>query len=219
MEFLFTFIHYIVLGISLAAPIGPMNLEVIKRGLTNGFFQAWFVGLGGLTGDCIILLTIYFGFHSFIQLISVQVLMYIIGIVMLGSLGISSIKSAFSKDPYLFMLEEKKKQGKNAYLTGFIISVANPLSLFFWFGVFGTSLKELMDAYSLLGSLLCSFGIIIGLFLWNINLAFTSHFSKKLMSENFMRCITFLAGICLAGFAVSFVYHLYRLLKKSFLLL
>jgi threonine/homoserine/homoserine lactone efflux protein len=212
LEILLTFTHYVVLGLSLAAPIGPMNLEVIKRGITSGFLQAWYVGLGGLSGDIIILIGIFFGLHQVIELTFVQILMYVIGIFMLGYLGISSIKLAFSKGAHMYSQEELTKQGNNAYLTGFLIAVANPLSLFFWFGVFGTSLKVLMEANSTTISLVCSFGIIIGLFLWNLNLCFTSHFSKKVMSERLMRGITLLAGICLFGYAVNFVYHLFLLL-------
>jgi threonine/homoserine/homoserine lactone efflux protein len=212
LEILLTFTHYVVLGLSLAAPIGPMNLEVIKRGITSGFLQAWYVGLGGLSGDIIILIGIFFGLHQVIELIYVQIVMYVMGVFILGYLEISSIKLAFSKIPHLYRQEEINKHGNNAYLTGFLIAIANPLSLFFWFGVFGTSLKVLMEVNSTIISLVCSFGIIFGLFLWNLNLCFTSHFSKKIMSERFMRGITLLAGIFLFGYAVNFIYHLFRLL-------
>jgi threonine/homoserine/homoserine lactone efflux protein len=212
LEILLTFTHYVVLGLSLAAPIGPMNLEVIKRGITSGFLQAWYVGLGGLSGDIMILIGIFFGLHQVIELTYVQIVMYVIGIFMLGYLGISSMKIAFSKVPHLDRSEGLTSQGKNAYLTGFLIAIANPLSLLFWFGVFGTSLKVLMEVNSTIISLVCSFGIIVGLFLWNLNLCFTSHFSKKIMSERFMRGITLLAGIFLFGYAVNFVYHLFLLL-------
>lgn len=35
-------------GVALAAPIGPINLEIIRRGLSGGFARGWLVGLGAV---------------------------------------------------------------------------------------------------------------------------------------------------------------------------
>ena len=40
-----------LLGWSVAWPPGPINAEMIRRGLTRGFWSAWAVGLGACTGD------------------------------------------------------------------------------------------------------------------------------------------------------------------------
>ena len=55
----------IVLGISLAAPIGPANIAVIRRGLKYGFLPAFLVGLGVVFADMTYLLLIYFGLANF----------------------------------------------------------------------------------------------------------------------------------------------------------
>lgn len=212
VEFVLTFIHYIVLGLSLAAPIGPMNVEVIKRGLTEGFYSSWLVGLGGLTGDVILLLSIYFGLSEIMANPFVKIAMYVVGIFMLWYLGISSVKSAFARDFTLYG-DEIKTGSKNAYLSGLVIALANPIALIFWFGVFGTSLQVLTSSHSMIFSLLCSFAIIIGLFLWNLNLIFTVHFSKELMNEKVMRGMTFFAGACLLSFGVHFVIELAKLIS------
>ncbi len=47
-------IQQIVLGISLAAPVGPINIEMLKRGIERGFWHAWVVGIGGMTADVFI---------------------------------------------------------------------------------------------------------------------------------------------------------------------
>ncbi|MFC0270851.1 LysE family translocator [Metabacillus herbersteinensis] len=211
MEFVLTFIHYIVLGLSLAAPIGPMNVEVIKRGLSEGFYSSWLVGLGGLTGDVIVLLSIFFGLSEVMANPFIKIAMYIVGIIMLCYLGITSVKSAFSRD-FILYDDQIKTKSKNAYLAGFVIALANPIGLIFWFGVFGTSLQVLTSSHSMIFSILCSFAIIIGLFLWNLNLVFTVHFSKKIMNEKVMRGMTFFAGVCLMSFGAHFVMELAKLL-------
>lgn len=60
-------IRNIILGISLAAPIGPVNIEVIRRGLNFGFFPAFLLSIGAASADTTYLLLIYFGLSSFIK--------------------------------------------------------------------------------------------------------------------------------------------------------
>jgi threonine/homoserine/homoserine lactone efflux protein len=36
-------LQYLVLGITLAISIGPVNLELIKQGMTKGFIPSWLV--------------------------------------------------------------------------------------------------------------------------------------------------------------------------------
>jgi threonine/homoserine/homoserine lactone efflux protein len=213
MEYLLTIIQYIVLGLSLAAPIGPMNMEVLKRGFTEGFMSSWLVGIGGLTGDVIILISIFLGFRDVMQNTWIQYLMYIIGAGMLCYLGITSIYVAFKKRLSRSNLNQGKS--RNAFLSGFTISMANPISLVFWFGVYGTSLQLLISKHSLLFSIICSFSIIVGLFLWNLNLVLTVYFSKRLLNEKVMRGITFIAGITLICFGVQFLVRLMRLIQLN----
>jgi threonine/homoserine/homoserine lactone efflux protein len=210
MENFLSIIHYIILGLSLAAPIGPMNIEVLKRGFTEGFISSWLVGLGGLAGDVIILISIFWGFRDLIHYIWIQYLMYMIGTVMLSYLGITSITAAFNRkqSPTDF----NRGISRNAFFTGFTISIANPISLIFWFGVYGTSLQVLISTHSLLFSIICSFSIIVGLFLWNINLVLTVYFSKRILNDKVMRGITLIAGVTLVCFSMQFLIQLVKLI-------
>jgi threonine/homoserine/homoserine lactone efflux protein len=196
-------IHYMVLGLSLAAPIGPMNIEVLNRGFKEGFLSSWLVGLGGLTGDLIILIFIFFGLQDFMQNIIIQSLMYIIGVLLLSYLGLTSIYNALKKS--FKQPDNARSRTRNAYFSGFLISIANPISLIFWFGIYGTSLKILTSTQSISYSILCSFAILAGLFLWNLNLVLTVFFSKRIMNEKIMRVITFIAGMSLLYFSVRFI--------------
>lgn len=210
MELLITMIHFMILGFSLAAPIGPMNIEVLKRGLTEGVRSSWMVGVGGLTGDILLLMGIFLGLHQFLDNQVIQLLMYVSGIAILGYLGISSIHAALFKP---FEHPAANSAGmKSSYLTGLTISLANPLSLLFWFGIYGASLQGLTANYSLAASLICSFAIIFGLFLWNLQLVLAVHFSKKWLKDSVLRGITFCAGIMLLGFSGQFFMQLSDLL-------
>lgn len=209
-----TFVQFIVLGLSLAAPVGPMNIEVMRRGLSQGLLASWLVGLGGITGDSLLLLSIYFGFAQFMELFIVKLLMYAIGVVMLGYLGWESLRSSLARDHSFLTAapDDDKTSTRGAFMAGFILALANPINLVFWFGVYGTSLQSLTSNHSMWFSLVCSFAIILGLFLWNLNVVFTVHFSRQLMRPWLVRSITFAAGASLMGFSVHFMILLFRLL-------
>ena len=72
-------IQQIVLGISLVAPVGPINIEMLKRGIERGFWHAWVVGIGGMTADVLFMLLIYFGLSSVFMYTYVQAFMYCTG--------------------------------------------------------------------------------------------------------------------------------------------
>lgn len=59
-------ISYVLLGISLSAPVGPVNVAQIKAGLSNGFWNAWFVGIGAMCADLVFMLLIYFGAAAYL---------------------------------------------------------------------------------------------------------------------------------------------------------
>ena len=54
----------ILLGISLAAPIGPSGVAVIQNGLRRGFRRAFLTGLGVTLADATYLLVVFFGISS-----------------------------------------------------------------------------------------------------------------------------------------------------------
>lgn len=97
MEWFLIAIKQIILGISLMTPVGPINIEMIKRGLTKGFWASWLVGLGGMTADILFMLLILIGLTPFVQMQAVTVALYATGFVMLTFIGFQSMKQAVSR--------------------------------------------------------------------------------------------------------------------------
>jgi threonine/homoserine/homoserine lactone efflux protein len=50
-----------LLGWSVAWPPGPVNAEIVRRGLARGFWAAYGMALGGCTGDAVWALIVMFG--------------------------------------------------------------------------------------------------------------------------------------------------------------
>ena len=55
-------VSYIILGFTLAAPIGPVNSARLDKGIKNGFWHAWVVGTGSMVADGFFMLLVYLGY-------------------------------------------------------------------------------------------------------------------------------------------------------------
>ncbi|WP_416826662.1 LysE family transporter [Ectobacillus polymachus] len=202
---LLVIIQQVVLGISLAAPVGPINIEMVKRGIMKGFWHAWMVGLGGMTADLLFMLLIYFGFSSLFMRTNVQLCMYCIGFFFLLHLGFTSIKQGIFQNEMEY-IKDKIGGIRQSYTTGFMLALSNPLNLVFWFGVYGSSLSTLLTSVSKTEAMLYSLCILVGIVLWNVNIAFTVHLGRTVIKPKMLGYITAIAGVILVGYSIHFAY-------------
>ncbi|WP_404442789.1 LysE family translocator [Sutcliffiella horikoshii] len=200
MDLIWTVLHFVVLGISLAAPVGPINLEMIKRGISSGFYASWLVGLGGMTADILFLLIILIGMAPYLQVEWVEICMYGIGGTLLLYLGISTIYGSFTKRK---ILEIGQPTQRNSYVVGFSIAAFNPINFVFWFGIFGSSIHSLSESWIL--ALVGCLSLLLGIFLWNLNIAFTVHFARAFIKERILKIVNIGAGIFLTVSAFPFL--------------
>lgn len=89
----YTLVQNILLGLTLAAPIGPVNLEIIKRGLNSGFKQAFLTGAGAMCADTTYLILIFFGLTSFLNFAFMKIFLGIAGSIILIYLDVMSAKT------------------------------------------------------------------------------------------------------------------------------
>lgn len=203
-------IQQIVLGISLAAPVGPINIEMLKRGIERGFWHAWIVGIGGMTADILFMLLIYFGLSSVFMYTYVQAFMYCAGFFLLFYLGFQSVKQGISHSNMEYKQEEIGGL-KQSFMAGFLIAISNPLNLVFWFGIYGSTLSSLLTKVTKQEAFLYSLCIIVGIILWNLNIAFSVHFGRTLLKKKALGYITAGAGIILVGYSIHFAYKALQL--------
>lgn len=73
------FLTNVLLGLSIALPVGTVTIEMTKQGLKNGFLHGWVVGLGGMTVDLLLIVLLYSGLASFLSAPFIQLIMWLIG--------------------------------------------------------------------------------------------------------------------------------------------
>lgn len=197
-------IQNIILGLSLAAPVGPVNVEVIKRGLKHGFLPAFLVSLGAAAADTTYLLLIYFGLSNFINIPVVKLGIWVLGAIVLLNLGYLSVKEYFDK---IDLQKPNTKVSRNSFIAGYLIAISNPMTIVWWLGVFGaiigSSIQDVSKSVAFLGSMT----IMLGVLLWFFSLSLLLHFGKRFINEETMKYVSAIAGIVLIGFGLYFGYN------------
>ncbi|MGE3320421.1 MAG: LysE family transporter [Candidatus Berkiella sp.] len=193
----------IVLGVTLAAPIGPVSLEMIKRGLRNGFLGAFIVRLGGAVGNTLCLVTAYFGLALFTDSGPTLALCSLAGSFVLIYLG---LKSFLDKRSHLLSLKMDIPRYSlgNGLLTGFILSIANPIAVIFWLSIFAATLNH--GHQSNLVGLMENFAIVGGVILWGGFLSGLLELGKRFFNQKLIQIITMAAGVMLIYFGLKYGY-------------
>lgn len=81
---------YFFLGVSLATPIGPVKATLLNTGIKNGFFHAWFFGLGAIVTDILYMVMVYFGIGHFIEIPFIKTLLWSFGFSYLCTQGLKT---------------------------------------------------------------------------------------------------------------------------------
>jgi threonine/homoserine/homoserine lactone efflux protein len=200
---MFDLLASILLGISLAAPVGPVSIEVIKRGLKHGFFPAFILSLGAAAADTTYLLIIYFGLSNFISIPIVKTMIWFFGAIVLLYLGFASVKEYFHKSDS----PKEKKLQTNSFVAGYLLTLSNPMTFVWWLGVFGSVLGLSLNNPVLSMALLNSFSIIFGVIIWFFALSTLAAHGKRYVTSKTLQYISLIAGIVLIIFGIYFGYN------------
>lgn len=201
------FLGYIFLGLSLGAPIGPVNAAVMDKGIKSGFFQAWLLGLGAMTADIVYMITVYLGVGMFLQTPIMQSFLWFFGFFVLMYTGIETILSSGK----IVLETTAGGSGFKSFVSGFLMSISNPLTILFWLGIYGSVLAKTAASHGTGELILYSCGIIVGLILWDFVMAAISSSFRKLLTHRLLTIISILSGLSLIGFALFFGYQALKL--------
>ncbi|MGR3765716.1 LysE family transporter [Rossellomorea sp. NS-SX7] len=196
------FFSYIALGLSLSAPMGPINALQLDKGIRFGFWHAWLVGVGGMAADAVFMLLIYFGLAQFADTPIVQLFLWLFGFFVLVYTGIESVVKAGAPAKQ-HQHRGRETKGK-AFRTGFLMAISNPLSILFWLGIYGSILAETSSKYQGGQILIYSMGIFLGITLWDFAMASVAAGTRRWFNQNIIRWISIISGIVLIGFGIYF---------------
>ena len=187
-----------VLGFSIAAPVGPIAILLIRRTLSQGLFVGAVSGLGAASADAFYGAIVGFGLASLHNaLIKMQFFLSILGGAFLVFLG---IKTLFAK-PTSQASEPTGGQGvAGAFLSTFLLTLSNPMTLLAFAAVItALGLKTGVD-YPTAVSFVT--GVFIGSAAWYLALTALVSQARTRMNEATFRIINQISGIIILGFGI-----------------
>ncbi|MFC4779053.1 LysE family transporter [Paenibacillus sp. GCM10023252] len=194
-------LSYILLGLSLAAPIGPINAAQMDRGIRGGFWNSWLLGLGSMLADVLFILIVYFGTVHFLDHPVMNTFLWVFGCFVLIYTGIDGLKGAAAIDTDRQASSEPLSR---SFGTGFLISLLNPLTIMFWLGIYGSVLAKTAKTYETPQLIMYTLAILLGIGLWDLMMAITSSYSRRLLRPATLTLISRLSGLSLIGFGLYF---------------
>jgi threonine/homoserine/homoserine lactone efflux protein len=188
----------VVIGFSIAAPVGPIGVLCIRRTLAEGHASGLISGLGAATADAIYGCIAGFGLtliSSF--LISQQVWLRLVGGSFLCFLGFRT----FLSKPAEQAASTKGKGLVGSYVSTFFLTITNPVTIlsfaaiFAGLGIGGASVSHVSAALLVLG-------VFIGSALWWFILSGVANVFRAEFSRDKLKWINRVSGIIIATFGV-----------------
>jgi threonine/homoserine/homoserine lactone efflux protein len=188
----------VVIGFSIAAPVGPIGVLCIRRTLAQGRLCGVVTGLGAATADAVYGCIAGFGLTAVSNLlVSQQTWLRLVGGLFLCCLG---GKTFFDKPV------EKPASSSGGALTGayastFVLTLTNPMTILSFAAVFaGLGLGGGATDYA--GAAWLVLGVFLGSALWWLLLSGgVGLFREKLTNEH-LRWVNRISGIVIAGFGL-----------------
>lgn len=193
---------YFILGISLAAPVGPVNAAQLNTGIKNGFFHALIFGIGALTADVLYMAAVYFGVGQFLTSDYMKTLLWAFGAFVLIYTGIEALVSM--KNIEIMSKKGKRVRLRKSALTGFFMSLLNPLTILFWLGIYGSVLADASGKVSDTMLLVFSGAMIAGILMWDFSMSLLSSGARKFLSVGLLKWITAITSIAMIVFGLYF---------------
>ena len=200
-----------LMGLAAAAPMGPVNMLAIRRGVIGGWRHTLACGIGSVAGDLILFSLVLLGGHYLFSDLSnprLQMVLAAIGVIVLLPLGIYFLVRAV-REPLRAYASARQRWDENTVPAHLVAEVAegaaltlfNPLTIVYWVGV--TS-NWLPFAHSVLGYSAPGWGILmatVGLMTWFTVLIVVVSFIPHRVGPIFFRLVNAILGLILLGFA------------------
>lgn len=190
----------ILLGVTFAAPVGPVTAEAIRRGLLGGFAPAFKVKMGAAIGDTIFILVTYFCIAALLRYVTFCHLLALFGSALLLYVGYKNIRKSFVKQADAYDSQENLSNGM---WIGLAIALTSPFALAWWLSVFSAVLTEGGGATTFEG-FKENLYIVVGIVAWDIAFCTLLAGGKRLVNDSMIKVITGLAGLSLCIFGIKF---------------
>jgi len=193
-----TLLSGLIIGFSIAAPVGPIGVLCIRRTLAEGRLHGLVSGLGAATADAVYGCIAAFGL-AFISdlLVQQQVWLRVVGGAFLCFLGVRTILAKPSEKP-----PNGKKLGlASAYGSTFLLTLTNPVTILSFAAVFASlGLGNTAGDYG--SAALLVFSVFVGSASWWLILSGAVSLFRTRVTPKVLLWINRFSGAIILGFGI-----------------
>lgn len=186
-----------LIGLSIAAPVGPIGLLCIQRTLAHGARVGFASGFGAATADACYGAVGAFGMSALIQaFVALATPLALAGALFIGWMGVQTWRAGPAGRAA--GLDDEIRPGR-AFASVFALTLTNPMTILSFIAVFAAIGGAAEPAFG--DALVMVSGVFAGSALWWVMLALVVASARHKLGPGQMRVINRLAGGCLLGFA------------------
>lgn len=196
----------LVLGFSIAAPVGPIGVLCIRRTLDKGFRSGVASGLGAASADAIYGTIAAAGLTLVADFLAQQEMwLGLLGGAFLLYLG---LKTFFSKSKAeTAEVEDSLNNGLGKdYFSTFLLTLSNPMTIFSFIAIFSGFSAHSGTVYQFSAFLLV-LGVFCGSALWWLTLSTLVNVLRQKLDQRIIFYINKAAAVLIIAFAVYLIYQ------------
>jgi threonine/homoserine/homoserine lactone efflux protein len=194
----------LALGWSVAWPPGPINAEMIRRGLSRGFWPAYAVGLGASSADFLWALLITLGAGVVVGLPGVRTVMLATSSVLLLMLSWMFLRGAGRswrawRTGQPLPARRALDSTRGGYFLGVGMAFSSPWNVAFWIAVVGNT--QSAGGLSLRRSLVVAVCVVLGACAWGLVLCIAVRMGARFATPLWEAVTQGATGVLMLGFA------------------
>lgn len=188
----------IVVGFSIAAPVGPIGLICIRRTLAEGRTYGFLSGLGAATADVVYGSVGAFGVTVISNaLVDQQALLRLAGGIFLCYLGIKT----FAAGPAAGPESGRKGMLAGAFVSTFLLTLTNPMTILSFAAVFaGLGLGGSYENYY--SAAILVIGVFVGSSMWWFILSGGVGAARRILNPASLLIVNRISGAIITGFGI-----------------
>ncbi|QNK68255.1 LysE/ArgO family amino acid transporter [Variovorax sp. PAMC26660] len=192
------FLKALVIGLSIAAPVGPIGLLCIQRTLAHGRTIGFMSGLGAALADACYGAIGALGVSAVIaSMVAARVPLALGGAAFLAWMGVQLLRAPVATQA---RSAQDATTPLKAMLSVFLLTLANPMTILSFIAVFATVATGHVGGASAATAMVL--GVFLGSALWWLGLSTMVSMVRHKLSARAMQSINRLSGVILVGFAV-----------------
>lgn len=196
------FLQGLVIGFSIAAPVGPIGILCIRRTLAEGRLTGFLSGAGAATADAFYGAVAAFGLAALSDiLLQQQTALKLVGGLFLLYLG---VRAFFSKPAAAAVKAAANPAGlAAAYFSTFLLTITNPLTILSFLAIFAGFGAVSENSAGSLRSVTIVVGVFTGSLLWWFVLSMLAGLFQKYLEGPRLVWVNRISGIIILTFAIS----------------